>query len=265
MIVRQFPASSRPQDTASALATRLSLATRLHESLEPCAVLEQFFAELRTTLAIASLEWRDGAGGEAMTLGLAENCLLVHSLEDEFGELGELTVSRGYGFSEAEQLRLELAIDVLRPALRNALMYRAAMQGTRVNPRSGLGNRLALEEALFLQLDALRRHDQALSLVVLDCEDLALVESDAALAQAAERLAQYTRGSDQLFQESAGRFLVLMPHTPAAGAVRAAERLGLQLQARTAHAEAEPGDTPATLLARVLNARQRNGAARNAA
>jgi diguanylate cyclase (GGDEF)-like protein len=249
---------------AADVSDHLQLAIRLHHSLDPQAVLGAFFDELQPRLKLHGISCRFDVDAGAIELGQASDCLVVYSLSSETELAGEVTISRAAVFDATEIAYLEAAVALLRPALRNALRYRAAVAASRLDPITGLGNRAALEESLGKQLHALQRHEQPLALALLEFGELAAIGESAGVrvgeqtvTAVAEVLSRYTRRSDSAFRYAGDRFALVMPRTGPTGAAKALERLtqarlpaGLPLPV-TACTSAAAGDTPQSLLART--------------
>jgi diguanylate cyclase (GGDEF)-like protein len=105
-----------------------------------------------------------------------------------------------------------------------------------VDPLTGLRNRRAIEEYLHDAISAARRHDLALSLLVIDIDHFKHVNDtlghrggDAVLAHTARVLDCALRTEDAIGRWGGEEFLVVLTGTDEDGAVRATERLRVAL------------------------------------
>jgi diguanylate cyclase (GGDEF)-like protein len=131
-----------------------------------------------------------------------------------------------------------------------------------VDPLTGLRNRRAIEEFLHDALSAARRHEQSLSLLVVDVDHfktfndrLGHRSGDAVLAHTARALEGAVRAEDAIGRWGGEEFLVVLPGTDEEGAVRATERLRAALAADQPCEAAEHG-LPVTVTIGVAEWRQ---------
>lgn len=101
-----------------------------------------------------------------------------------------------------------------------------------VDPLTGLRNRRAIDEYLYEALSAARRHDQALSVLVMDVDHFKAINDslghhagDAVLEHTARVLEGALRTEDAIGRWGGEEFLVVLPSTDEDGALRATERL----------------------------------------
>jgi diguanylate cyclase (GGDEF)-like protein len=114
-----------------------------------------------------------------------------------------------------------------------------------VDTLTSLLNRRGLEAALTRETARRRRSGEPLAAVLIDCDDFKRVNDsrghsvgDQVLRQVAQRLQKSLRPSDHLGRIGGDEFLVLLPDTGAAEAVRVAQRLRLAVAAQPLR---EPG------------------------
>lgn len=107
-----------------------------------------------------------------------------------------------------------------------------------IDPLTGVRNRRAIEEYLIESLSGARRHDLALSLLVIDVDHfktfndrLGHQAGDAVLAHTARVLADALRAEDAIGRWGGEEFLVVLPSTDEEGALSVTERLRLALAA----------------------------------
>lgn len=122
--------------------------------------------------------------------------------------------------------------DVERVSLENAQLIHELELLQSADPLTGLRNRQRFFEDLKREVAEARRHDSALSLLVLDVHDLRGVNEtsgfaagDRLLLTLAELLLTRLRVTDIAARIGDDDFAVILPRTPFTGAVRLAERI----------------------------------------
>lgn len=107
-----------------------------------------------------------------------------------------------------------------------------AEQTARRDPLTGLGNRLAFEEAVEVEVARARRSPAGLSLIVGDLnnfkavnDELGHLVGDKLLRYVADCLRNTARRSDECFRWGGDEFVVLLPRTQARSARRVARRI----------------------------------------
>jgi diguanylate cyclase (GGDEF)-like protein len=154
---------------------------------------------------------------------------LVHE-ESVVGVL--MTVSSDVrGFHEGDVQTLRLLSGLVAATLTHAERFASNDEETRYDSLTDLGNRLAYEERLAIEVARAARYGHALSLVILDVDGFKEVndqygylEGDAVLRQVASLLRQ-TRTADDCYRIAGDEFAVLMSNTSREGAELAAQRL----------------------------------------
>ena len=225
------------------------------------AVMEQPFYELvyalQTTLDIEqlleafSLHLAGAVPHEGWNFSLAEqdlnltgghaaghSCSYRLQLEDQ--QLGEWRAERSQAFSENELATIEAYLCRLVYPLRNALLYRRALESAFLDPLTGTRNRGALYSSLQREWELARRHGQALSVIMLDVDHFKAVNDtyghavgDTVLQQVADCITRCVRASDIVFRYGGEEFLILLSNTPQDGAMHLAERIRIELARRT--------------------------------
>ena len=117
-----------------------------------------------------------------------------------------------------------------RAGLRQA--RRQAEELARRDSLTGLGNRLALEEALAVEVARSRRQQRPLSLLVGDLDDFKEVNErlghsggDDCLRRVAVAISEVSRTEDQCFRWGGDEFVVILPDTDAASATEVRRRV----------------------------------------
>ena len=240
----------------TAIAVALALVVRrlalsrgrvtLHETLGSAYV---------AVLGIAALEWLAGGRGSPYHLLFVLPLLFVPAVHSPRGLAGFLAVLglavsaplayEGYsGRLAAEtvvQLVMLLCVAAVVRALflilrrQSAALRRArdrAEQVARRDPLTGLGNRLAFEEAVDVEVARARRDQASLSLIVADLDnfkavndELGHITGDRLLRGVADCLRATARRSDECFRWGGDEFVVLLPRTEGRQARQVAGRI----------------------------------------
>lgn len=217
------------------LAWRLKLLQSLQTSLEPEVVLNRFWQQVQEQLELRGMKFIATSNEEYLcgSQGLHQ---CQYQLTGEDGTLGELSFSRGKRFSETELSQLEDMISLLVFPLRNALQYQALARFSLRDPLTGLGNRAALDAALQRELQLAQRHNQYLSLLMIDLDHFKQINDqhghamgDQVLKLVGNCIQQACRNSDMSFRFGGEEFVVILRNTDANGALVIAERLRLQV------------------------------------
>lgn len=178
----------------------------------------------------------DDSGAElARLLGL-NSCIAVPV--GSRGELegvlvcGEVASCRRYEPEERELVRALAAH--AGAAIDNALLYRRAVDASRRDPLTDIGNRRAFEEELERELARARRYGHPLSVVLVDLDNLKEINDgwghqtgDCVLRRIAGILAAGLREGDHAFRIGGDEFALVLPETQAAAAAILADRLRL--------------------------------------
>ncbi|MFQ5660561.1 MAG: GGDEF domain-containing protein [Gammaproteobacteria bacterium] len=147
-------------------------------------------------------------------------------------DLGELNFFRNTKFSGKEIKQLETMIAALIYPLRNALLYKRAVDKAHRDPVTGVNNRTGMDSALAQELNLARRHHTALSLIILDIDKFKHINDayghiagDVILKRVADCIQECVRGSDIIYRYGGEEFVVLLRNTRKPGATRLAERI----------------------------------------
>jgi diguanylate cyclase (GGDEF)-like protein len=150
-----------------------------------------------------------------------------------FGKsLGELTLARNSKFVDVEIQKMESLISALIYPLRNALLYKQAVEKAYVDPLTGLSNRAAFDKSIEQEIEFATRHNHPLALMMADLDkfkdindNYSHIVGDAVLKSFADCTAECLRRSDTIFRYGGEEFSVLLRNTNTAGALLLAERI----------------------------------------
>jgi diguanylate cyclase (GGDEF)-like protein len=244
----------------------------LQTSLDVERILCLFFTELQLALPADTLSYRHSSSDVHLEIGTPATHSASYRLSYENEDLGELSLRRQRRFSEQELAQLESLLTSLLLPLRNALLYRAAIQSALRDPLTRTGNRIAMDQALQREIDVARRRQQPLSLLMLDIDHFKQINDryghcagDEALKTVAHAIKNQLRNIDSVYRYGGEEFLVLLANTACADAALVAERLRLAIEQLRCEVQSapislsislgcatlKPGETPDTLLDRT--------------
>ncbi|MDU5679152.1 MAG: diguanylate cyclase, partial [Pseudomonas aeruginosa] len=149
---------------------RQQLTLQLQSSLEAERILGLFFEEVRQLIPLDALGYRHPGSDLRLEFGSSAKHSVSYRLSHDSDYLGELIFRRRQRLGEDEQRQLESLLGTLLFPLRNALLYRAAIQTALRDALTGTGNRIAMDQALGRELELARRNLQPLSVLMLDID-----------------------------------------------------------------------------------------------
>jgi diguanylate cyclase (GGDEF)-like protein len=215
---------------------RLLLANSLQKSLELHETLATFFQMLHRSVRCCGMEYRMPARDIRLAIGSHRAHKVNYNLHNGNFAVGELTFFRSARFSEKELSTLEELLGLLLLPLRNALLYRDALESSLRDPLTGLGNRANLELTLQRELKLSQRNRRPLSLLIADMDSFKAINDtyghtvgDQVLQGAARVIKQALRDTDQVFRYGGEEFVVVLANTGNSEAVNIAERIRQQL------------------------------------
>ena len=211
---------------------RQQLSLRLQTSLEAERILELFYSEVQRLVPLSSLSYQLASCDLRLELGERANHSAGYRLNHDGEFLGELTFRRNVRFSEDELGQLESLLASLLFPLRNALLYRAAVQSALRDPLTETGNRIAMQQTLKREVDIARRTLQPLSVLMVDIDHFKRINDthghligDQALKAVASALKESLRNVDMVFRFGGEEFMVLLSNTNREAASMVGERL----------------------------------------
>ncbi len=210
----------------------LEISGTLQTTLDVERIIELFYQEVNGLVTHDGLRYRHPDRGLDLAIGGTGRHSCSYRLVVGEQNMGELVFQRRSKFTLTETQLLEHLLCSLVYPLRNALLYRDALQSANTDPLTGLNNRAALACALRREIDLAQRHGTPLSLVVVDIDHFKSINDthghtvgDNAIQAFAKCAVRTTRGSDILFRYGGEEFVALLSNTGANGALLLAERL----------------------------------------
>ncbi|WP_437881287.1 GGDEF domain-containing protein [Pseudomonas sp. LRF_L74] len=217
------------------LHQRLSL--QLQTSLEVERILELFFVQVQQLIPLDALGYQLASCDLRLEIGERATHSAGYRLNHEGDYLGELVFRRGHRFSEDELSQLESLLACLLFPLRNALLYRTALQIALRDPLTGSGNRIAMSQTLQREIELSRRSLQPLSVLMLDIDHFKRINDehghligDEVLKNVANALKGSLRNVDMVFRYGGEEFLVLLSNTSCEAGVMIGERLRVAIE-----------------------------------
>ncbi|QSA98218.1 GGDEF domain-containing protein [Methylococcus sp. EFPC2] len=219
----------------------------LQTTLQVDELLDLFSIHLQPAVAhdsyvffgkIVDLEWRAGKGGR-------HTCAYTLTLENDV--LGEIRLARAKRYSETELATIEAYLCRILYPLRNALLYRQALQSAYVDPLTNTRNRTALLGTFRREWKLASRHGSPLSVIMLDIDHFKSVNDnhghdagDAVLKAIAGAIKDSVRDSDIVFRYGGEEFVILLSNTAEDGAALLAERIRSSLESTLVRVGTQP-------------------------
>jgi diguanylate cyclase (GGDEF)-like protein len=212
--------------------TEWELNRKLQTTLDINQILHYFFEVMQRELDCAHFRYDCPEAGIELSQNKAarHTCNYQLVLADE--TLGRLQFTRARRFGQDELHRIENLLCMLVYPLRNALLYKAALQEAMRDTLTGTLNRAAFDTMLEKEIDIAQRHNNALSLLVLDIDHFKGINDtfghamgDNALKAFVKRVNDKIRSSDILFRYGGEEFTIVLSNTGTQGAMLLAERI----------------------------------------
>jgi len=206
---------------------------KLQTSLDITDILDIFFAYIQAEFHCAQLIYENQAADITLTLGnksARHSCNYKIEIANE--SLGKLCFTRLQRFSETDLNYLEELLCLLVYPLRNALLYREALQKAMHDPLTGALNRAALDTMLDKEIDLAHRHHNSLSVLMVDVDHFKSINDthghsvgDQVLQALVENIKEQIRTSDVLFRYGGEEFTIILNNTNSVGAHLLAQRI----------------------------------------
>ncbi|NQD37380.1 GGDEF domain-containing protein [Permianibacter sp. IMCC34836] len=208
------------------------LARELPRSLELNDVLALYADSVASLVEFDEFQFAITDDEPLYRTGITGRHQATYQLEVGQQRLGELRIGRNRPFGEGDLTVLESTMSLLGYPLRNALLYRDAIQAARQDALTGVGNRAALEQTLATELGLATRHGSRFSLLLLDLDHFKTINDsyghaagDETLRIVARRMQELTRTTDSVFRYGGEEFVILLRNTDVNSAAILAERL----------------------------------------
>ncbi|MDO6424201.1 GGDEF domain-containing protein [Saccharophagus degradans] len=223
--VNGFPGENELRDL------QFKLAYNLQSTLDVVNTLELFFSNIQDLFEVNGLSF-DNLEGIELKLGSQEKHSACYNVATSNIKLGKIEFRRAKPFLETELTLMEMLIGVLFYPLRNALLYRAALDSSMRDPLTGIGNRQAMDNCFAREIKLSLRHQTPLSLMLIDVDFFKKLNDtyghragDKMLKHIVTNIKNSLRETDQIFRFGGEEFVVLLHNTDAENARLTAERI----------------------------------------
>ncbi len=210
----------------------LKLAGLLQTSLEVENILKYFLDTVQEKVKFGGVEYVNTQLNLSRTFGKAERHSCAYRLRIAGNTLGELKFTRNKKFSEDEMEQLENFIYHLVYPLRNAIQYQQAVRAAQIDSLTGINNRAALDKNLEREVELAHRHDNTLSMLIMDVDHFKRINDtlghsagDTVLKTLVTCINETMRNSDMIFRYGGEEFALLLSGTDLDGARQVGERL----------------------------------------
>ena len=161
------------------------------------------------------------------------NSLTGSFINDQSGVDAQVALTNGnYVISSSQWGTINEGMAILRDPLERALDYEDLFEIARRDTLTGLANRRVFEERIGPLMDASRRHKHPLTIACMDLDHFKQIndtlghdEGDRVLQKVANTFQAMVRSSDLLVRMGGDEFLIVLPETDMAAALKLSERL----------------------------------------
>lgn len=227
------------------LDLRMQLGEVLQTTLDLNLLLRLFLEKVSTVVRLDGIHYLNEDLGIDTSVAKQSTHSCGYRLITNEDKLGEVIFKRSKKFTEKELSILETLLSTLIYPLRNALRLRVAVRSAFNDPLTGVGNRRFLQQTLEREIDLAKRHNQPLSVLMLEVDGLRKLHEQHGLGNAerilrtlAHSMRQSSRTTDAVFRNDGEQFVLILSNTDKAGANVIARRI----QAAAQIIAALPGD-----------------------
>jgi len=220
----------------------------LQTTLDVEKVIDLFARELGKNIPYDSFTYQHADKGLSFSVGFPARHSVGYRLLLEERLLGQVSLTRAQRFSETEIIGIENLIGGLVYALRNALLYREAIESGLQDPLTGVANRAALDAALKREVSLSQRHKLPLSVLLLDIDKFKKINDtyghaagDIVLQALTQGVNACIRTSDVQARYGGEEFVVVLPGTDRDGALLLAARIRRHIEKLSCEVPAESG------------------------
>ncbi|MCU7904282.1 MAG: GGDEF domain-containing protein [Candidatus Thiodiazotropha sp. (ex Epidulcina cf. delphinae)] len=211
----------------------MELSGKLQTTLELDTLIKLFAQVMHSQFSYDSLDYYSSDGDLNCCYGKRRTRnKLDYDLKVLDSDLGVISITRGRRFSENEVGRIENLLAALLYPLRNALLYRTAIQSAFLDSLTGVKNRTAFDSNFGREIKFNRRKQTDLSLIVMDIDFFKRINDqyghaigDQVLKAVANTAEHTIRSSDALYRYGGEEFVVVLNGTDMGGANLLAERI----------------------------------------
>lgn len=225
------------QESSPDLDQALRLSGKLQTTLDVDKIIEIFAHETGQLVGFDHIHYTHREQNIDISFGDSARFSCVYRLVVSGHTLGELLFSRSKKLTKTENKQFETLLCGLVHPLRNALLYRTAVDAASKDPLTGVFNRTAMDASITREIDLAKRHGNHLSLLAIDIDHFKKVNDtyghsmgDCVIKAVAEASSAAVRSSDMVFRFGGEEFLVLLSSTDQEGAELLANRLRQRIE-----------------------------------
>ena len=214
----------------------LKITGKLQTTLDLNQLLDIFFTEMQQAVLVDGMVYQHAELKLRHSTGRQPPHSASYQLQTQKDYMGELIFHRSTRFREHELANIEGLLSTLVFPLRNALRYHEALLAAYRDPLTGAGNRVALDQTLNREIELTKRHQQDLSILMLDLDHFKLINDlyghatgDEVLKEVVACIGRCIRQTDMCFRYGGEEFLIMLSNTDGASALRVAERIRMSI------------------------------------
>lgn len=214
----------------------LKLTGKLQTTLDMNQLLDIFFTEIQQAVLVDGMVYQHAELKLRHSTGRQPPHSASYQLQTQKDYMGELIFHRSTRFREHELANIEGLLSTLVFPLRNALRYHEALLAAYRDPLTGAGNRVALDQTLNREIELTKRHQQDLSILMMDLDHFKLINDlyghatgDEVLKDVVACIGRCIRQTDMCFRYGGEEFLIMLSNADGAGALRIAERIRMSI------------------------------------
>lgn len=211
---------------------KMQLTEVLQSSLDLNVLLSVFLERVSTVVRLDGIHYVNDDADVTATIAKQATHSCGYRLITNEDNLGEIIFKRGKKFTEKELSILETLLSPLIHPLRNALRFSAAVKAAFADPATGIGNKVHMLSNLEREIDLAKRHNQSLSILMIEVDSLGksaskalLKQSKLAITDLAQRIVKLSRTTDGVYRCEPGTFMAILSNTDRAGAHIMAKRI----------------------------------------
>ena len=216
----------------SKMGLALKVSSVLQATLEIEALVKLFSQQIKPAIPHDGFTYHNDPLGLAQHFGRKCKNKCHYRLLVNGEPLGEISLHRRWDFSAEEKKVFEYTLCGLVYPLRNAILYRQAIQAAHKDALTGVYNRATLEENLNREVKLAHRYDRSLSMMILDIDNFKIFNDtyghdvgDSVLKTTVEQTIACIRSTDVIFRYGGEEFVILLSNTDIDGGAYLGERI----------------------------------------
>ncbi len=210
----------------------LKVSSVLQTTLEIESLIKLFSQQIKPAIPHDGFTYHNDPLGLALHYGKKCKNQCQYRLLVNGEPLGEISLHRRWDFSSEDNKVFEYTLCGLVYPLRNAILYRQAVQAANKDALTGVYNRSTFEETLNREVKLAHRYKRSLSLIILDIDNFKQFNDeyghalgDQVLKTTVNNILACVRSTDIVFRYGGEEFVALLSNTSIDGAKLLAERI----------------------------------------